>query len=61
MRGARLNEERVIPMYASVEFDRSNKAARKIHEVRDQVKKSIRRMPWHWEPKKDVISCEKLR
>jgi len=18
-------------------------------------------MPWHWEPKKDVISCEKLR
>ena len=27
----------------------------------DQVRKSIRRMPWHWEPKKDVISCEKLR
>ncbi len=26
-----------------------------------QVKKSIRRMPWHWEPTKDVISCEKLR
>ena len=26
-----------------------------------QVNKSIRRMPWHWEPKKDVISCEKLR
>ena len=28
---------------------------------RGQVNKSIRRMPWHWEPKKDVISCEKLR
>ena len=26
-----------------------------------QAKKSIWRMPWHWEPKKDVISCEKLR
>ena len=26
-----------------------------------QAKKSIRRMPWHWEPKKDVTSCEKLR
>ena len=26
-----------------------------------QVKKSIRGMPWHWEPTKDVISCEKLR
>ena len=61
MRGARLSEERVILVYASVELDRSNKAARKICEVNDQVKKSIRRMPWHWEPKKDVISCEKLR
>ena len=26
-----------------------------------QVKKGIRRMPWHWEPKKDVTSCDKLR
>ena len=23
--------------------------------------KSAGRMPWHWEPKKDVTSCEKLR
>ena len=22
-------------------------------------RKSAGRMPWHWEPKKDVISCEK--
>ena len=29
--------------------------------VNGQVNKSIRGMPWHWEPKKDVISCEKLR
>ena len=26
-----------------------------------QAKKSAGRMPWHREPKKDVISCEKLR
>ena len=26
-----------------------------------QAKKSIWRMPWHWEPKKDVTSCEKPR
>ena len=26
-----------------------------------QVIKGIRRMPWHWEPMKVVISCEKLR
>ena len=26
-----------------------------------QAKKGIRWMPWHWEPKKDVTSCEKLR
>ena len=30
-------------------------------QVNGQVNKSIRGMPWHWEPKKDVISCEKLR
>ena len=32
-----------------------------VQAVNGQVNKSIRRMPWHWEPKKDVISCEKLR
>ena len=26
-----------------------------------QAKKSARGMPWHWEPKKDATSCEKLR
>ncbi len=26
-----------------------------------QAKKSAGRMPWHQEPKKDVVSCEKLR
>ena len=26
-----------------------------------QAKKSIRRMPWHREPKKDVTNCDKLR
>ena len=27
---------------------------------KDQAKKSVWRMPWHQEPKKDVVSCEKL-
>ena len=26
-----------------------------------QANKSAGRMPWHWEPMKDVVSCEKLR
>ena len=26
-----------------------------------QAKKSIRRMPWHREPTKDVTNCDKLR
>ena len=26
-----------------------------------QAKKSIRRMPWHREPSKDVTNCDKLR
>ena len=29
--------------------------------VEVQAKKSIRRMPWHQEPKKDMTSCERLR
>ncbi len=32
-----------------------------IQGAEGQAKKSAGRMPWHWEPKKDVISCEKLR
>ena len=32
------------------------------HELRrGQAKKSARGMPWHQEPMKDVISCDKLR
>jgi len=26
-----------------------------------QATKGARRMPWHWEPMKDVVSCDKLR
>ena len=26
-----------------------------------QATKGAGRMPWHWEPKKDVVSCDKLR
>ena len=40
----------------------SNKAwGGKSEQARGQATKSIRRMPWHREPKKDVTSCEKLR
>ena len=39
----------------------SNEVISEKDEQEGQVKKSIRRMPWHWEPKKDVTSCEKLR
>ena len=34
---------------------------REITDRKVQANKSIRRMPWHQEPMKDVISCEKLR
>ena len=26
-----------------------------------KANKSAGRMPWHWEPKKDVVNCDKLR
>ena len=40
-----------------------NKRTNKKESQREngQVIKSIGRMPWHQEPKKDVISCDKLR
>ena len=28
---------------------------------RGQATKSARGMPWHWEPKKDAVNCEKPR
>ena len=30
-------------------------------QIIGQAKKSTRGMPWHWEPMKDVTSCDKLR
>ena len=32
-----------------------------VHKKVGQAEKSARGMPWHQEPKKDVISCDKLR
>ena len=29
--------------------------------LKGQANKGAGRMPWHWEPTKDVISCDKLR
>ena len=29
--------------------------------IKGQATKSARGMPWHWEPMKDVVNCDKLR
>lgn len=29
--------------------------------IKGQIIKGAGRMPWHWEPTKDVISCDKPR
>ena len=47
-------------------FDRSESLGRKRSATdadsdEGQAKKSARGMPWHQEPMKDVISCDKLR
>ncbi len=34
---------------------------RETSREKDQATKGSRRMPWHMAPKKDVVSCEKLR
>ena len=50
------------------DFNREAKKLKKEFRAREELKlrrgqanKGTRRMPWHWEPKKDVTSCEKLR
>ena len=50
------------------DFNREAKKLKKEFRAREELKlrrgqanKGTRRMPWHWEPKKDVTSCDKLR
>ena len=37
------------------------KGAGRVRLQAGQAKKGTGRMPWHWEPTKDVISCDKPR
>ena len=46
---------------AAIDPKKRKQPARDENDERDQVRKGAGRMPWHMEPKKDVISCEKLR
>ena len=41
--------------------DKTGKRVGKVIEKIGQATKGTRRMPWRWEPKKDVVSCEKPR
>ena len=54
-------EERSVLKYVSTAGHRRQHRMGGQQQAKGQVKKGIRRMPWHWEPKKDVTSCEKLR
>ena len=54
-------EERNVQRYMSTEEEEQQQSSRGKERAGGQVKKSTGRMPWHWEPKKDVTSCDKLR
>ena len=41
--------------------EREQRDLKRSSDRKVQAKKSIGRMPWHQEPKKDVTSCDKLR
>ena len=45
----------------AIQEERREPSDREITDRKVQANKSIRRMPWHQEPMKDVISCDKLR
>ena len=65
---SKCNEENKYSNYENEKFSgkkyynkSSNEKSSIIRDQDGQANKSAGRMPWHWEPKKDVVSCEKLR
>ena len=52
-------KKRVIKLH----FQRVNNLNRLEDRIikKGQATKSARGMPWHWEPMKDVVNCDKLR
>ena len=44
-----------------VETQNKNISRDKTTDRKGQATKSARGMPWHWEPMKDVVNCDKLR
>ena len=41
--------------------DKTQSFKRGSHNKKGQATKSARGMPWHWEPMKDVVNCDKPR
>ena len=50
-----------VKNYKYNELTTNSKRTQEKQEANGKAKKSAGRMPWHWEPKKDVINCDKPR
>ena len=60
LRAAEERPQKTGPL-ATLGLKREGKPAPLRCRERGHARKSTGRMPWHWEPTKDVISCEQLR
>ena len=50
-----------VKNYKYFELTTNSKRTQESKEANGKAKKSAGRMPWHWEPKKDAINCDKPR
>ena len=56
-----ITELRVTIIFVGKRESRGYKPFSRENSLNGQANKGAGRMPWHWEPMKDVISCDKLR
>ena len=62
LRNITISKGRVTIIFVGKRESRGNTShSRRENSLNGQANKGAGRMPWHWEPMKDVISCDKLR
>ena len=61
LRNITISKGRVTIIFVGKRESRGYKPFSRENSLNGQANKGAGRMPWHWEPMKDVISCDKLR
>ena len=61
LRNITISKGKVTIIFVGKRESRGYKPFSRENSLNGQANKGAGRMPWHWEPMKDVISCDKLR